>query len=643
MEQRTEKVPHGAGDQTIGRRRQQQDDYWLGRTVGRVKSEQGLVGILADGMGGHSGGRQAALAAVCGFRAAFYSHTEGDQQLDIGVEEANQMVREFQEAEGHEPGATGTTLIGVRITKDTIQWISIGDSRLLLVDSRGIRQLNADHSMKPEIRKRQKANPEAAHGLNPHELRSAVGGVRIEMIDRGQRPVPKEGATLILASDGIDSLEDSMIQAVTTMAAGSGPGGIVRALLEEVENCGRPRQDNTTIIAFRWDGGQHTTRKTEPGVERSLDPTVINSGTPRPRVKRTRMALMKRARKAAAGAAMTAMLLAGGSGEAQEAEPREATAALTAAVEAAQAEVEAAAEAVRAIETELGELSLPDGGNEGAAARATRAEMEAELSEARSLQAQAEERRRRVEAQLRDTQRRLEEERERAAESEEAAEVARTAAEEAENTAEEARTREAEAREAADAEREAAERETARREEMERRRAIEIRYWLAGLLAVVLAAITAWILTRKRAAEQLAEQEEAHENRVAEHEAKERVLQGQLDGAMKPADHALLLEGRSLDGAGVSLKITREQLGAAGRVVIGRNAHDVDAVLDDPQVSRKHVLLVDEGQGVEIEDLGSTNGTFVNGRQLRHGERARIEPTDEIGIGRSLVFRIREE
>ena len=122
MEQRTEKVPHGAGDQTIGRRRQQQDDYWLGRTVGRVKSEQGLVGILADGMGGHSGGRQAALAAVCGFRAAFYSHTEGDQQLDVGVEEANQMVREFQEAEGHEPGATGTTLIGVRITKDTIQW-----------------------------------------------------------------------------------------------------------------------------------------------------------------------------------------------------------------------------------------------------------------------------------------------------------------------------------------------------------------------------------------------------------------------------------------------------------------------------------------------------------------------------------------
>ena len=48
-------------------------------------------------------------------------------------------------------------------------------------------------------------------------------------------------------------------------------------------------------------------------------------------------------------------------------------------------------------------------------------------------------------------------------------------------------------------------------------------------------------------------------------------------------------------------------------IVIGR-AGDVEVL--DPEVSRRHAVVRPVAEGVEIEDLGSSNGTFVDGRQI---------------------------
>lgn len=50
-----------------------------------------------------------------------------------------------------------------------------------------------------------------------------------------------------------------------------------------------------------------------------------------------------------------------------------------------------------------------------------------------------------------------------------------------------------------------------------------------------------------------------------------------------------------------------------GEVVIGREG--VSLVIDDPQISRRHVSVKPVDDGVVVEDLGSTNGTFVNGER----------------------------
>ena len=71
---------------------------------------------------------------------------------------------------------------------------------------------------------------------------------------------------------------------------------------------------------------------------------------------------------------------------------------------------------------------------------------------------------------------------------------------------------------------------------------------------------------------------------------------------------------------------------------------DVDLDADDPEakVSRRHArILRRKGQYV-IEDLGSTNGTFINrGRRLLPGDRQPLRDGDEIIVGKTFLrFRI---
>jgi hypothetical protein len=72
------------------------------------------------------------------------------------------------------------------------------------------------------------------------------------------------------------------------------------------------------------------------------------------------------------------------------------------------------------------------------------------------------------------------------------------------------------------------------------------------------------------------------------------------------------------------------------RVRIGREA-GVDIVIDNPGVSRLHAELRKEGDGWTVTDLGSANGTFLNGQRISATQL--IKAGDEIGLGKfSLLF-----
>lgn len=72
-----------------------------------------------------------------------------------------------------------------------------------------------------------------------------------------------------------------------------------------------------------------------------------------------------------------------------------------------------------------------------------------------------------------------------------------------------------------------------------------------------------------------------------------------------------------------------------GAATIGRSP-ECDIQINDPGLSRVHARLIPTEDGVQIEDVGSTNGTFINDRRVMR-ETARIG--DEIGFDK-LRFRL---
>lgn len=70
---------------------------------------------------------------------------------------------------------------------------------------------------------------------------------------------------------------------------------------------------------------------------------------------------------------------------------------------------------------------------------------------------------------------------------------------------------------------------------------------------------------------------------------------------------------------------------------IGRSA-DNDIVVDGEQtVSRVHAELAHDGERWVVRDLGSHNGTFVNGARLTDGEAVTVTPLDIVGVGNATI------
>jgi len=69
-------------------------------------------------------------------------------------------------------------------------------------------------------------------------------------------------------------------------------------------------------------------------------------------------------------------------------------------------------------------------------------------------------------------------------------------------------------------------------------------------------------------------------------------------------------------------------------LILGRHP-SCDQVLDFPMISSRHARLVRSGASLVVEDLGSTNGTFVNGRRI--SSPVRVQRDDVIALGSYTV------
>src|SRR3984957_4203746 len=76
----------------------------------------------------------------------------------------------------------------------------------------------------------------------------------------------------------------------------------------------------------------------------------------------------------------------------------------------------------------------------------------------------------------------------------------------------------------------------------------------------------------------------------------------------------------------------------AGTLLVVGRALTSDIPVFDPTISRRHAEVVCAESGGEVRDLGSSNGTFVNGAKI---ETARLAPGDVVSFGK-VPFRLTE-
>lgn len=228
-----------AGATDRGTVRSENQDAW-----DAMRRGDGAVLALADGMGGHAGGREAAEAAV---KAAVYRLIEAgpaERALEAAVYQANAAVRGVRDLIGGDPG---TTLVLACVEAGHASVANVGDSRAYLIRGGQPRQLTHDHSwVGDEFRAGRLEAGAARHHPRRNIITRALMGdpVSADLFD-----VPlQRGDSLLLCTDGVwEPLSDEMLSELVTV---EGPlARTLERLCEAALDAGG--RDNVTAVAAR--------------------------------------------------------------------------------------------------------------------------------------------------------------------------------------------------------------------------------------------------------------------------------------------------------------------------------------------------------------------------------------------------------
>ena len=199
------------------------------------------LAVVCDGLGGHAHGEVASHAAAEAFMQTYLTGCPAGstvpQRMLAAVHAANDAIRERCE---QDPNLydMGTTLTAAAVTAEGLWRISVGDSPLRVWSKRNseLRTLNRLHNV----------------AGNPHRLSSALMGLEIAEIDAPVHATPLDaGDAVIVASDGLDTLNAETISAITAMDASLPGSNLAWSLIEAVIAAGRKKQDNTTAACLR--------------------------------------------------------------------------------------------------------------------------------------------------------------------------------------------------------------------------------------------------------------------------------------------------------------------------------------------------------------------------------------------------------
>ena len=233
------------GVSDIGRLRQQNQDYVFTSEV-PIGPLPNLF-IVADGMGGHKAGEYASKCAVetiVGEVNLSRGHMPKDI-LEKAISQANRRVRQKASSDDNFHGM-GTTVVAATFDGDKLTVANVGDSRLYLLGSDGIRQVTTDHSLVEEmIRIGGLDRAKARTHPDKNIITRAIGVVDVVDADFYILEDLKPGDQIVMCSDGLSNMvEDESIQAIAR--GGGSLKDRAKALIAAANEKGG--RDNITVI-----------------------------------------------------------------------------------------------------------------------------------------------------------------------------------------------------------------------------------------------------------------------------------------------------------------------------------------------------------------------------------------------------------
>ncbi len=186
----------------LGDRKEQQDRVAL---FGHPKRPGMMMAVLADGMGGHSGGAMAAeqvlMRARQNFEAYAPLHETPEELLRSVIDEAHTVIKLTRFTSEQDPHSTAVVFT---LQQGKAYWAHCGDSRLYHFRGAHTVSRSADHSLVGELQRKGRLDEnQALNHPQRNVLLSCLGSDREPRIEYGCEASPVAGDCFLLCSDGL--------------------------------------------------------------------------------------------------------------------------------------------------------------------------------------------------------------------------------------------------------------------------------------------------------------------------------------------------------------------------------------------------------------------------------------------------------
>ena len=234
--------------QTIGKREEQEDSF------STLVTENGVLAVVADGMGGYTGGKLASNITVNTFLQEF-KIAEDISNIDEFFRNAANLSNRavLDKSKGKR---MGTTLVSVIVSDGQLYWASVGDSAIVLFKDGEFINLNKKHIFEAVLEEQYVSGRISEEQLlnNPMKKRitSYIGSEVVRDVEIGKKPIKlRPGDRVILCSDGVyNSVSELEMEKIFMKK--TDPFKASEEIIDLIKSKNFEKQDNATVIILEY-------------------------------------------------------------------------------------------------------------------------------------------------------------------------------------------------------------------------------------------------------------------------------------------------------------------------------------------------------------------------------------------------------